>query len=161
MNSKDGKSAIPLFVIGASDLAFVLLFFFMMAGGESVPMESLEMPFKAMVQDIDAVPDTMIFRIFIGELDSVADSSRLRLQYSSDTILSYSNDDLLKPNLYRQVSADLADFAQGVDLVGDSIPVAIFGHPKSFHGFVSAVVAACRKNGYYSYLVFRLDETAP
>jgi hypothetical protein len=149
-------STITFFIIGASDLAFVLLFFFMIVGSEADPHESIELPFKT-VDSLPVVdPDTVPFKVYIARIDTLDKPNVVTLQRGGFSMeWSYADSTLLTEWHHRQVARNIAAFVDSADITADSIRVAVYSHPNSYYGLVASVLAACRAIGYDAYIVFR------
>jgi len=160
MSGNNNSSSIKHYIIGASDLAFVLLFFFMVIGGEPETVEPVQLPTKTVEPDTFSTPEIVnAIKAFIGPADTLSsDSSRLKLSFEGqpplEDSMTWSNVNLARFELHNEISLYLQAFIQQCGIPEDSVRVDIYSDPVSFYGFIAGVIAACKKNQYDCFLMF-------
>lgn len=158
MARRDNRSA-AYFIMGASDLAFILLFFFMMVGGETQRVEPIRLPIKALDTASTEIDTTLPLEIRIDSLSASAAYSRMEVRYGEyvDT-LSYSNKMLATAELHAAVAEDLRVLVERLNLPNGPPEVAIYSDPEAFYGFVALVLAACKENNLECNLMYAIED---
>jgi hypothetical protein len=154
------KKYITPYIIGASDLAFILLFFFIMVGSGSQKLERIEMPYKSATA---ADKNTQSpFRIEIYERSSGVDSSRMALIFNTpedpDTLyVTIDNQSLSQRDAYELALSHISGFIEGKECGADSVRVDIFSSAYSYYGLIAIAIAACNELQYPCNLVYRAE----
>jgi len=160
VSSGKSKRYLTPYIIGASDLAFILLFFFIMVGTGAQKTERIEMPFKkaaAVTNDTQAP-----YRVEIYDRSSESDSSKMALIFdrseTPETIfVALGNDILAKPAGYKEVASIISGFMGQHPMEQDSIRVDIFSSAYSYYGIIAIAIAACNELEYPCNLVYRTE----
>jgi hypothetical protein len=152
------RSFITPYVIGASDLAFILLFFFIVVGGGPKKIEKIEMPFKQ--ASMSNEPLRAPFRIEIYDQKQASDSCVMtvictRAAVPDTLYIAIDKDELSERDGYMYMQERLSSFVQRFDMDQDSIHFDIFSSAYSFYGPVALSVAACNQLNYPCNLVYR------
>lgn len=160
MSDRKGKKYITPYIIGASDLAFILLFFFIMVGSGSQKLERIEMPYKnaSTVDKIQRSP----FRIEIYDKSESADSSLMSFIFEksgiTDTLyMTIDNESLSGSEAYQLMRSRIFGFVEGREIEADSIRVDIFSSAYSYYGLIAITLAACNELQYPCNLVYRAE----
>ena len=160
MSTRSKKNSVTPYIIGASDLAFILLFFFIVVGQGSQKLERIEMPHK---QATMSKPETQApFRIEIYDQSQKADSSRMaviftRAEPPETLFVRVNNADLAETNAYSTVFDNVSDFIASKGVESDSVRVDVFSSAYSYYGLIALAVAACNQLEYPCNLVYRAD----
>jgi len=160
VSEKRNKRYITTYIIGASDLAFILLFFFIMVGSGSQKLERIEMPYKK-ASAVDRITQSP-FRIEIYERSATADSSRMalifdRLEQPETLYVTIRDESLSASDAYEMMVSRLSGFIDDKDFDADSIRVDIFSSAYSYYGLIAIAIAACNELQYPCNLVYRAD----
>ncbi len=148
------------YIIGASDLAFILLFFFIVVGQGSQKLENIEMPHK---EATTARPETQApFRIEVYDQSATSDSSRMaviftRAEPNETLFVSVDNRDLAEAGAYSAVFDNVSDFIASRPVETDSVRVDVFSSAYSYYGLIALAVAACNQLQYPCNLVYRTE----
>ena len=148
------------FIIGASDLAFILLFFFIMIGSGVQTIEKIEMPFKATEKssDIQKAP----FRIEIYAEQENSDSCMMTIIYDkefTDTMyLGIEKSDLADATAFTMLRTTIADFIAAKPVEKDSTSIDVYSSVYSYYGLIAITLAACNQLEYPCNLVYRTEE---
>ena len=147
------------YIIGASDLAFILLFFFIMVGSGLQKQERIEMPYKRSANAVDKITEAP-FRIEIYDKGTNSDSSRMAIIFDRatppDTLyILVDNNSLAQPEAYEMISERLAGFIQQKEVAVDSMRIDIFSSAYSYYGLIAIAIAACNQLEYPCNLVYR------
>lgn len=160
MSSNRSKKFLTPYIIGASDLAFILLFFFIMVGSGSQRLERIDMPYKsasAVDQETQAP-----FRVEIYEKSESSDTSRLalifdRTQPPETVFVSIDNNTLSEPTAYNNLVNEISGFVSKWDIESDSVRVDIFSSAFSYYGVIAIAIAACNQLEYPCNLVYKTE----
>jgi len=160
--SANGKNKyMTPFIIGASDLAFILLFFFIMIGSGVQKIEKIEMPFKAS-NDSDRIQEAP-FRIEIYPEDAESDSSHMTLIFNGDQpdtlYLSIGKDDLTGMDAFLAIRENIAGFIEQRQANPDSTAIDVYSSTFSYYGLIAITLAACNHLEYPCNLVYRTEES--
>jgi hypothetical protein len=160
VSRRNGKGFITPYVIGASDLAFILLFFFIVVGGSSKKIDKIEMPHKR--ASASKEPTRAPFRIEIYDNFQTADSCNMTLIFEKDavpeTLYVEIGDNLIsKADGYRLLEQSLSRFVSNFDVPEDSVRFDIFSSVYSYYGLVAISLAACNHLNYPCNLVYRAE----
>lgn len=160
MSGRKAKRYMAPFVVSASDLAFIMLFFFIIVGNGSTQVERIEMPYKSTSQvgEQAAAP----FRIEIYDQDFQIDSSRMVLIHTSaeppeTSFVSVANTVLTSPNAHLFVRDRISEFLASRGVVADSVRFDVYSSAHSYYGLVAMAMAACYKLDYPCNLVYRAE----
>jgi hypothetical protein len=158
--SKKKKGFITPYVIGASDLAFILLFFFIVVGGGPKKIEKIEMPHKQ--ASATEEPTRAPFRIEIYDDTQVSDSCNMTVIYEQDASIetlyvAIGGDLISEADGYKLLEQNLSEFVGTFDMPEDSIRFDIFSSAYSYYGLVAISVAACNHLNYRCNLVYRTE----
>ena len=158
MSSNRNKKYLTPYIIGASDLAFILLFFFIMVGTGAQKLETIEMPYKkaASVPQSTKSP----FRIEIYEKKTEADASKMALIFERtsppDTLYITLDDvSLAQANSYETIASEFSSFIDSKEMMPDSIRIDVFSSAYSYYGLIAITIAACNELQYPCNLVYR------
>jgi hypothetical protein len=160
MSARSKKNSVTPYIIGASDLAFILLFFFIVVGQGSEKLERIEMPHK---QSTTTRPDTQApFRIEIYDQSKQSDSSRMaviftRAKPNETLFVAIDNADLARTSAYSNIFDNVSNFIGSKDVESDSVRVDVFSSAYSYYGLIALAVAACNQLQYPCNLVYRAD----
>lgn len=156
------------FIIGASDVAFILLVIFVIAGGESPTpaMNGIEIPFKS--ADLPPFPalDTTTVEVYVSQVDSGSHFNRIEVRRrGSESFISlggvhaaeYDEQSARIDTLYRAVAAQLREFVDSSGFRGELASVDVYGDPSSFYGLVASIIAACEAENYRCRLIYAVD----
>ena len=160
--SRNGKNKyMTPFIIGGSDLAFILLFFFIMIGTGVQKIEKIEMPFKTS-QNNEQVKEAQ-FRIEIYPEGESADSSRMSMIYNGeerDTIfMTVRRDDLGSASAFLNLKDRIAEFVMTKNINPDSTTIDVFSSTFSYYGLIAITLAACNQLEYPCNLVYRTEDS--
>jgi hypothetical protein len=160
VSNRNSKGFITPYVIGASDLAFILLFFFIVVGGGTKRIDKIEMPHKQ--ASASEEPTRAPFRIEIYDDRQVSDSCNMTLIYEQDAVLetlyvAIGGDLISEADGYRLLERSLSDFVAAFDVPEDSVRFDIFSSAYSYYGLVAISVAACNHLNYRCNLVYRTE----
>ena len=160
MSSSRSKKFLTPYIIGASDLAFILLFFFIMVGSGSQKLERIDMPYKSAsaVNNQTQAP----FRVEIYERTDGSDTSRLALIFDraeppETLFVSVDNNGLSEPTAYNTLVSEISGFVSQWDVESDSIRVDIFSSAFSYYGVIAIAIAACNQLEYPCNLVYKTE----
>jgi len=157
--NKKSKYMTP-FIIGASDLAFILLFFFIMIGSGVQTIDKIEMPFKTSNNnsEVQQAP----FRIEIYAEQENIDSCYLAVIHNAD--LPDTLYMVLEKNALADVTAfailrdNLQKFIETKKVEIDSMSVDVYSSAYSYYGLIAITLAACNQLEYPCNLVYRTEE---
>ena len=160
MSENRNKRYITPYIIGASDLAFILLFFFIMVGSGSQKLERIEMPYKK-ASTVDRMTQSA-FRIEIYDKSEGVDSSPMSLIFNRsekpDTLyVTIDNEALSGSYAYELMLSHISGFVEDKELDADSIRVDIFSSAYSYYGLIAITLAVCNELQYPCNLVYRAD----
>jgi len=160
MSDKNKKYMTP-FIIGASDLAFILLFFFIIIGSGVQKIEKIEMPFKT--SEDDAEIEKAPFRIEIYADDQTPDSSRMAIIFekeNADTLhLTIGKDALATTEAFLQIKNQIAGFIDTKSIPVDSTSIDVYSSTYSYYGMIAITLAACNQLAYPCNLVYQTEES--
>lgn len=148
------------FIVSASDLAFIMLFFFMIVGNGATEIERIEMPYKVSSQDGEE--STAPFRIEIYDQNAQSDSSRMVL-INTRTAPPDSHFVMIDNRLLADRSATgliherIDAFISQSGISPDSVRVDVFSAAHSYYGLVALAMASCYKSQYPCNLVYRAE----
>jgi len=161
MSEKQKSKYMTPFIIGASDLAFILLFFFIMIGSGIQKIEKIEMPFKT--PDQNAQLQKSPFRIEIYAEQNGSDSSRMAIIFnkeSADTLyLMVSRQDLASTDAFLSIKNNIYGFVQSKNVPLDSTIIDLYSSSYSYYGLIAITLAACNQLEYPCNLVYRTEES--
>jgi len=154
------KRHLTPYIIGASDLAFILLFFFIMVGTGAQKLETIEMPYKRAASVAQSTQSP--FRIEIYEKSQTADSSRMALIFERaeppETLyISLDDISLAQANSYETIASEFYSFIDNKQLQPDSIRIDVFSSAYSYYGLIAITIAACNELQYPCNLVYRTE----
>lgn len=160
MSDRKSKRYMAPFIVSASDLAFIMLFFFIVVGNGSTQVERIEMPYKT--SSTTGEMSTAPFRIEIYDQNLQVDSSRLVLIHTTavppETVfVSVDNAILSNPDAHLFVRDRISEFISSKNIIMDSVRVDIFSSAHSYYGLVASAMAACYKLDYPCNLVYRAE----
>jgi len=152
--------------MGASDIMFVLLFYFMMVGGGKPNEESaLRLPTISWNSRSDFMENTPCkIDVYIPAAGSA------ERNHVSMTLNRWDSDETKNEVVFdvqeagtdslRLKMADALSKSVGVSsgLAADSVCVLIRSEPGAIYGFVAAVIAACKDSGYRCFLMFEKSQ---
>jgi hypothetical protein len=152
------KGFLTPYVIGASDLAFILLFFFIVVGGGPRKIEKIEMPYKQSSMSYE--PSKAPFRIEILDQGQPVDTCTILVICVEETkpetlYVAITKDQLAEKTGYEIMGQNLSRFVTRFDIEQDSIRFDIFSSAYSYYGPVALSVAACNQLEYPCNLVYR------
>ena len=158
MSKRNKKSFLTPYVIGASDLAFILLFFFIVGGGGPKKIEKIEMPHKR--ASATQEPTRAPFRIEIYDKIQAADSSIMTVIYEHSSppetlYIAIENRMLSNADGYRLIEQNLSEFVETFEIEADSVRFDIFSSAYSYYGLIAISVAACNHLTFPCNLVYR------
>ncbi len=158
MSKRNKKSFLTPYVIGASDLAFILLFFFIVVGGGPKKIEKIEMPHKR--ASATQEPTRAPFRIEIYDKIQAADSSIMTVIYEHSSppetlYIVIENRMLSNADGYRLIEQNLSEFVETFEIEADSVRFDIFSSAYSYYGLIAISVAACNHLTFPCNLVYR------
>ena len=160
MSDKNKKYMTP-FIIGASDLSFILLFFFIIIGSGVQKVEKIEMPFKTSEDNADMKKAP--FRIEIYADDETPDSSRMSIIFereNPDTLqLTIGKDALATTDAFMEIKNRIAGFINTKELPADSTFIDVYSSTYSYYGMIAITLAACNQLEYPCNLVYRTEES--
>lgn len=160
MSDKNKKYMTP-FIIGASDLAFILLFFFIIIGSGVQKIEKIEMPFKTTENDADI--QKAPFRIEIYSDEQSPDSSRMSIIFereNADTLqLTIGKDALATTDAFVEIKNRIAAFIDTKAIPADSTAIDVYSSTYSYYGMIAITLAACNQLEYPCNLVYRTEES--
>jgi hypothetical protein len=161
MSEKQKSKYMTPFIIGASDLAFILLFFFIMIGSGIQKIEKIEMPFKTPDQNTQLQKSP--FRIEIYAEQNGSDSSRMAIIFnkeSADTLyLMVSRRDLASTDAFLSIKNNISGFVQSKNVPLDSTMIDLYSSSYSYYGLIAITLAACNQLDYPCNLVYRTEES--
>jgi hypothetical protein len=147
------------YVISASDLAFILLFFFIVVGNGATQIERIEMPYMQSTQD--QRESSAPFRIEIYDQLLQVDSSRMAVIFTREIpetmFVAVNNKILSQTDGYSLVLDNVSQFIQSRASDTDSVRVDVFSSAYSYYGLVALAVAACNRLQYPCNLVYRAE----
>jgi len=159
---REDQRPFVFFIIGASDVAFVLIFFLIMSGGQSVRPDSdtIEVPYKTATNPDVYDTSSSTIRIDIEQTDRA--ESRLSVSLESRPYLkakwTFENAALLDSSLHMDVADRLQRFADSVGIPDYRTPsVVVYGHPLSAYGMTASILAACETLEYECSLIYRVS----
>jgi hypothetical protein len=160
--SRNGKNKFMTpFIIGGSDLAFILLFFFIMIGTGVQKIEKIEMPFKTS-RNNEQVKEAQ-FRIEIYPDEQNADSSRMAMIYNGeegDTLyMTIGRNDLSSSDAFLNLKDMIAGFVANRNINPDSTSIDVFSSTFSYYGLIAITLAACSQLEYPCNLVYRTEDS--
>lgn len=158
--SSNNKKYLTPYIIGASDLAFILLFFFIIVGSGAQKLERIEMPYKQ-ANAVDKITQSP-FRFEIYEKDRAADSCRMALIFERSVppetlFVTIDNQSLAQVDGYRLITDQIWDFVSTRESLPDSVKIDIFSSAYSYYGLIAITIAACNQLDYPCNLVYRTD----
>ena len=160
MAGRKSKRNMAPFIVSASDLAFIMLFFFMIVGNGSTQVERIEMPYK----ESSAVGEeaSSPFRIEIYDQDPAADSSQLVLIQANATppdtsYFSIDNRVLSDKEAQQVIREKISEFILSKGMSPDSVKVDVYSSARSYYGLAALALAACYKLDYPCHLVYRAE----
>lgn len=160
MSDRKSKRYMAPFIVSASDLAFIMLFFFIIVGNGSTQVERIEMPYKT--SSATGEESTAPFRIEIYDQNLQIDSSRFVLIHTTaqppeSAFVTIENSILANPDAHLFVRDRISEFISSRNIVMDSVRVDIFSSAHSYYGLVASAMAACYKLDYPCNLVYRAE----
>ncbi|MBU1318243.1 MAG: hypothetical protein KKG33_13170 [candidate division Zixibacteria bacterium] len=160
MSTSNNKRYLTPYIIGASDLAFILLFFFIIVGSGAQRVERIDMPYKQ-ANAVDKTTQSP-FRVEIYEKDVTSDSCRMAFIFERSMppetlFVTIDNQSLAEVGGYQQITGQLGEFVQTREAVADSIRIDIFSSAYSYYGLIAITIAACNQLDYPCNLVYRTD----
>lgn len=162
MSDRKSKRYMAPFIVSASDLAFIMLFFFIVVGNGRTQVEKVEMPYKeaSSVGEQESSP----LRIEIYDQDLASDSSRLVLIRTNVTptetsFVAIDNKILGNREAQAVVRDHILQFVSSAGLNPDSMRVDVCSSARSYYGLAALAMAACYKLEYPCNLVYRADES--
>lgn len=160
MSDRKSKRYMAPFIVSASDLAFIMLFFFIIVGNGSTQVERIEMPYKT--SSATGEESTAPFRIEIYDQNLQIDSSRLVLIHTTaqppeSAFVTIENSILANPDAHLFVRDRISEFISSRNIIMDSVRVDIFSSAHSYYGLVASAMAACYKLDYPCNLVYRAE----
>ncbi len=160
MPASKAKRNMAPFVVSASDLAFIMLFFFMIVGNGATEVEKIEMPYKVSSQSGET--SLAPIRIEIHDQNSASDSSRMLMIYTramppETSFVSISSKILADPAGSGLVHQQIADFIDRTGVNSDSVSIDVFSAAHSYYGLVALAMASCYRLEYPCNLVYRAD----
>jgi len=160
MPAKDKKKYMPPFIISASELSFILLFFFIIVGSGAQSIDRIDMPFKNASTTTNS-PQAPV-RAEIYAESPQGDSSHMALIYEGekpDTLfLIIGRADLAEADAFTGIRDNIAGFIAAHRLNPDSTSVDIYSSAYSYYGLVAITLAACNQLEYPCNLVYRTEE---
>ncbi len=161
MSDNSKKKYMTPFIIGVSDLAFILLFFFIMIGSGVQKIEKIEMPFKTSDNNNEVIRAP--FRIEIYAEEENMDSSRMALIFEkeqTDTLfLQVGRKDLSDTDAFLNIKQTIAHFVSTKNVPADSTIIDVYSSTYSYYGLIAITLAACNQLEYPCNLVYRTEET--
>ncbi|MCC6964077.1 MAG: hypothetical protein IT585_12555 [candidate division Zixibacteria bacterium] len=160
MSARRNKRNMAPFIVSASDLAFIMLFFFIIVGNGSTQVERIEVPFKQ--ASAQAAESQTPFRIEVYDQDRQVDSSRMALIYNladppETLFVSVDNRLLQESGGYTFVHDQITRFLGERAIGADSASVDVFSGAHSYYGLVALAVASCQSLQYPCNLVYRAE----
>jgi len=161
MSAKNKNKYMTPFIIGASDLSFILVFFFIMIGAGVQKIEKIEMPFKT--SDATSEVKEAPFRVEIYASSENTDSSRMALIFCKeepDTLyLTIGSKAMAGTEAFSNIRDNIANFitTKGVD--PDSTSIDVYSSAYSYYGLIAITLAACNQLEYPCNLVYKTEET--
>jgi hypothetical protein len=161
MSANNKNKYMTPFVIGASDLSFILLFFFIMIGAGVQKIEKIEMPFKT--SDVTSEVTEAPFRVEIYADSENTDFSRMAVIFTSeepDTLfLSIGRKDLAGTEAFSNIRDNMASFITAKGVNPDSTSIDVYSSAYSYYGLIAITLAACNQLEYPCNLVYKTEET--
>ncbi len=161
MSAKLKNKYMTPFIIGASDLAFILLFFFIMIGSGVQKVEKIEMPLKTPDESMEVKKSP--FRIEIYAEGENTDSSRMALIFNSDVpdtvYMMVGKKDLSSTQAFMGIKNSIQEFVQAKNIPLDSTNIDLYSSTYSYYGLIAITLAACNQLEYPCNLVYRTEET--
>ncbi len=160
MSDRKSKRNMAPFIVSASDLAFIMLFFFIIVGNGSTQIERIEMPYKSSSQTGEEAAAPV--RIEIYDQNSLVDSSRMvfiltNAQPPETSYVSVDNKILSDPDAHLLVRDRIFEFLASKEINPDSVRVDVYSSAHSYYGLVALAMAACYKLDYPCNLVYRAE----
>lgn len=147
------------FVVSASDLAFIMLFFFIIVGNGTAKIDRIEMPYKQASREMDE--STSPFRIEVYDQSRQSDTSRMAVIYQNEppetAFVSIDNTALAESDAYKLVAERMADFIASHSVNSDTVRVDVFSSAHAYYGLVALAVAACNSLQYPCNLIYRAN----